>query len=232
MIFTIYLQNRNSASVQQTSKEREDFWFEMGFAQWFVIRILTEFYDSRPILPDALAALYISGEFLKQYMSNNRADITEPMEYLADFRKYQKECAMAPFRPGNIDKTEEREEESLFRAINSGILQRPVFLDQKMERESGKYIKSIFPECQMEFRGFGRFLGYSDLNQIIFWTPFILMRYFYLKYYKEGGEIVTILTGISRNAGLYHAKREITVENQRDLASAGIHSVRKKYVSA
>ncbi len=238
MIFTIYLHNRNAANIHQANNESEKFWHEMGFAQWFMIRILSEFYESRQILPDTLAAIYIDKEIIYQYISNNKAMIEEPKEHLSNFRKIQKECADTPYSHRNIVEMElEMEGEgnengSVLNVINSGIVQRPVFLDQTITRESGKYIKSLFPECRIEFKGFGRFFGYSDFNQIIFWTPFIILRYFYLKYCDKGDEIIKILTRISSNAGMYHAKREITIENQRELALESINSIMKKYVSS
>jgi hypothetical protein len=77
----------------------------------------------------------------------------------------------------------------------------------------------------------GRFLGCSDLDQIFFWTPFIVLRLF-LKYRDRGGEILTVLTKITMDMGLCRTKRETVAENQRELALEGIRAVGKSSVTS
>ena len=210
---------------------------EMEFAQWYLIRILSEFYDEQQLLPDTLAALYRDKEYLTNIMVNNQANMEDPIKYVSNNRKVQEENAIGYSVRWNkqemeMDKRREEEEAEIWmNEIQSRILKRPVFLDQEQNNESGKYIRSIFPECRIEFKGFGRFLGYSDLDQILFWTPFLILRYFYLQYRSKGDEILAILTTMSGNAGLVHAKREITIDNQRELAKESVRTIMKKYAA-
>jgi len=210
---------------------------EMEFAQWYLIRILSEFYDEQQLLPDTLAALYRDKEYLTNIMVNNQANMEDPIKDVSNNRKVQEENAIGYSVRWNkqemeMDKRREEEEAEIWmNEIQSRILKRPVFLDQEQNNESGKYIRSIFPECRIEFKGFGRFLGYSDLDQILFWTPFLILRYFYLQYRSKGDEILAILTTMSGNAGLVHAKREITIDNQRELAKESVRTIMKKYAA-
>ncbi len=43
MNFTIYLTDRNRATVRQTGREGEVFWSEMEFVHWYMIRVLSDF---------------------------------------------------------------------------------------------------------------------------------------------------------------------------------------------
>jgi hypothetical protein len=235
LIITLYVQTVNSACIRQTGADHEKFWFEMEFAQWFLIRTLWEFYDSPRLLPEVLAALYMDKEFIGRYISNNQAVIEQPNLFMSKYRNFQKDSRILPSvdESGNSDGSETpetgKERETMLNAIHSSILQRPVILNQELTKESEKFIRSGFPECRMEYKGFGRFLGYSDLNRIVFWSPFLLLRYFYLRYCGHGEEITAILTALPRMAGTSYAKREITEDHQRELASAVIQSLRKKY---
>jgi hypothetical protein len=237
MIFTIYLIDRYHANVRKTDREGDAFWAEMEFVHWYLIRVLSEFYESPLLLSDTLAAVYCDTDFLSRYLRDEAAEMRGLREFLAAFRGLQRSRRIAPYAQltdGEMELElgkEQRECRALIGEINSGILQRPVVLDRTFERESPKFIRAVFPECRVEFRGFGRFLGYSDLNQILFWTPLLALRYFYDKYIPKGEEILLILTAISRQAGMLHAERRITGNNHHALASAEIHALMKKYTA-
>jgi hypothetical protein len=238
MHFTIYLADRYHAGIRQSGGEGLAFWAEMEFVYWYLIRVLSEFYESPLLLPDSLAAVYCDTEFLIRYLPDDTVEMKELRETVAAFRRLQRNRRIAPYAQwtdGEMEfeiQKELRECGGLIGDINSGILQRPVVLDRAQKNESAKYIRAAFPECRVEFRGFGRFLGYSDLNQILFWTPLLALRYFYWKYIPRGKEILLILTAISRQAGGLHAERRITGDNHRALASDGTRAVMKKYVAS
>ncbi len=238
MILTIYLIDRNRAAVRQAGRDGESFWPEMEFVHWYLIRVLSEFYESPLLLPDSLAAVYHDWEFLARFLAADDAVLIDLPERLAAFRHLQRECRIAPYAQmtdAELDlelRREAREHQALIGEINSGIIQRPVILDRAGEKESPKFIRAVYPECRVEFKGFGRFLGYSDINQILYWTPFLILKYFYLKYIPAGGEILQILAAISGSAGGMHAARRIAGDNHRALAAEGIRAVRKKYAAA
>ena len=122
--------------------------------------------------------------------------------------------------------------EPLRASMAAGMIQRPILLNQDVNTETKKYIRSVYPECRMDFKGFGRFLGYNDLNPVVFWSPFLILRYFYLKYVPKGGEILVILKAVSANAGRLFTKGEITFENHFRLAAAEIDALSRKYLSS
>ncbi len=238
MIFTIYLTDRNHATVRQADRNGQSFWMEMEFVHWYMIRVLSEFYESPLLLPDSLAAVYIDREFLARFLPSDDAGLIDLPKRFAAFRKLQRECRIAPFAQmtdAELDlelRREAREHQALIGEINSGIIQRPVILDRAGEKESPKFIRAVYPECRVEFKGFGRFLGYSDINQILYWTPFLILKYFYLKYIPAGGEILQILAAISGSAGGMHAARRIAGDNHRALASEGIRAVNNKFTTS
>ncbi|MGB7537590.1 MAG: hypothetical protein WBM17_03550 [Anaerolineales bacterium] len=238
MNLTIYLADRYHANIRQSGGGDVAFWKEMEFVQWYMIRVLSEFYESPLLLPDSLAAVYCDTDFLSRYLPDDAAEMRDLQECLADFRRRQRSRRIAPYalmtdRDLELEmRKEQRESRTLLGEINSGIIQRPVILDQAQKRESAKYIRAVFPECRVDFKGFGRFLGYSDLNQILFWTPLLVLRYFYGKYIPKGEKILSILTAISYQAGLLHAERAIAGDNHRELASEGIRALMEKYSAA
>ncbi len=237
MNFTIYLTDRNRATVRQAGRDGESFWMEMEFVHWYLIRVLSEFYESPLLLPDSLAAVYIDREFLARFLTSDDAVIGDFPERLAAFRNLQRECRIAPYAQMTDEeldlelRTEAREHQALIGEINSGMIQRPVILDRAGEKESPKFIRAVYPECRVEFKGFGRFLGYSDINKILYWTPFLVLKHFYVKYIPAGGEILQILAAISGSAGGMHAARRIAGGNHRELALEGIRAVRKKFAA-
>ena len=237
MVLTIYLTDRNHAAIRHSGGEDPRFWPEMEFVHWYMIRVLSEFYELPLLLPDSLAAVYIDREFLARFLPSDDAVLGDLPERLAAFRKLQRECRIAPYArmtDAELDlelRKEARDFQTLIGEINSGIIRQPVMLDRAGEKNSPKFIRAVFPECRVEFKGFGRFLGYSDINQILYWTPLLVLKYFHIKYIPAGGEILPILTAVSRSAGGMQAARRITGDNHRELASEGIRTVMKKYVS-
>ncbi|MBN2085222.1 MAG: hypothetical protein JW748_08335 [Anaerolineales bacterium] len=237
MNFTIYLADRYHASIRQSGGEDVAFWPEMEFVQWYLIRVLSEFYESPALLPDTLAAVYLDRDYLLRFLPGEDPEIGDLRERLAEFRGLQRERRIAPYaRMTDAEmelelQKEQRATRILAGEIEAGILRRPVAWDPERKNESPKYIRAAFPECRVEFRGFGRFLGYSDLNQILFWSPLLVLRFFHRKYIPKGDEILAILISIASHAGLLHAGRLIAGDNHRALASEGIDALRKKYIS-
>jgi hypothetical protein len=238
MVFTIYLLDRSHAGIRRAGGEDPPFWSEMEFVLWYLIRALSEFYESPALLPDLLAAVYLDTGFLSHFLPGEDPPKPDLQERILDFRRLQREHRIAPYglmteaeMELEIQK-EQREYRGMIGEINAQILQRPVVLDPQEAKESAKYIRAAFPECRVEFKGFGRFLGYSDLNQILFWTPLLVLQYFYRTYIPKGDEILAILTAVSTHAGLLHAGRRIAGDNHRELAAAGIRALMKKYVSS
>jgi hypothetical protein len=238
MHFTIYLADRYHAGIRQSGGEGTAFWTEMEFVHWYLIRVLSEFYESPLLLPDSLAAVYIDREFLTRFLSSDDAVLSDLSERLVGFRILQKDCRITPYagmREAEMELElikEARDNRKVIGEINSGIIRKPVILDRTCEKESPKFIRAAFPECRVEFRGFGRFLGYSDLNPILFWTPLLVLKYFYTKYIPAGGEIIPILAAVSRSAGWMHAARRIGGDNHHTLASEGTRAVMKRYAAS
>jgi hypothetical protein len=236
MILTVFLHDRYHTSIRPADGNALPFWPEMEFVQWYLIRVLSEFYESPALLPDSLAAVYLDPGFLSRYIPDGIPVMKEFRARMTEFRRWQRDRRIAPYARMkdaelelNMEK-EQRESRTLIGEIESGILRRPVVWDPERMQESPKYIRAAFPECRVEFRGFGRFLGYSDLNQILFWTPLLVLRYFHRKYIPKGDEILAILLAVASRAGALHAERMITGDNHRELASAGILALRKKYI--
>jgi hypothetical protein len=233
LVVTLFVQDLNSASIRQDPDECGDFWTEMECAQWFLLRALCEFYESSAALSETLAVLYMDGGFIGRYLSSGTAEVKAPDALALEFRICRDGQKMPPAKRTGEDGAEPAAESQAagasLRAIHTGILQRPVGLNLDLKKETGKFIRATYPECRLDYKGFGSFLGYSDLNRYVFWSPFLLLRHFHLQYRRHGEEITVILSDLARMAGLSYVKREITADNPPVLARSAVAAVRKKF---
>ena len=233
MIFTIFFPDANSAGIRREPAEGADFWMEMECAQWFLLRSLCEFYSSSPALPILLAALYRDDAFVGGCISEGKTEVGDPDVRIAEFRNAGSGRMMhsAGLRgmESEVSDEEKKIAEIKLRGLYSSILQRPVTLKPGWEGKTAKYIRAAHPECRLEYKGFGSFLGYSDIDRCVFWSPFLLLRHLQLRYRRHGEEITDILTALAKTAGLSYDRREITAETAGESARAAVDAVRRKY---